>query len=88
MATKTTRYLDAQGRVILPSHIRKALNLTAGKVVEVDLDRDGTIRITPTEERCVLCGEPVTDKEHIKVAGKNICASCARAISYTIQEEK
>lgn len=88
MAVKTTRYMDAQGRIIIPTHIRKALNLTAGKCVEVDMDDTGTIRITPTEERCVICGEPVSNKAHITASGKNICASCARAISYTIQEGK
>lgn len=88
MAVKTTRYMDAQGRIIIPTHIRKALNLTAGKCVEVDMEEGGTIRITPAEERCVICGEPVTDKAHVKVTGKNICESCARAISYTIQEGK
>lgn len=83
---KTTRYLDAQGRIILPAHIRKALNLTAGKVVEVDLEDDGTIRLTPTDERCAICGAPVN--EHIEIGGKKICKRCARKISRSIQEGK
>lgn len=33
MEKKSTRYLDAQGRIILPNHIRKALNLVPGSAV-------------------------------------------------------
>lgn len=81
---KTTRYLDAQGRIILPAHIRKALNLTAGKVVEVDLDDTGTIRITTSQERCAVCGEGLEGAPHttIKVGTgtKHICKNCVALI--------
>lgn len=84
MALKTQRYLDAQGRIILPNHIRKALNLTAGKVVEIDMDTDGTVRIRATKERCALCGEGLEGVPHMTITvgtgTKHICTACAEQI--------
>jgi AbrB family looped-hinge helix DNA binding protein len=60
METKSTRYLDAQGRIILPNHIRKALNLVPGSAVEVEMEDSITIRIRPAEDRCELCGAKIT----------------------------
>lgn len=73
--TKTTRYLDSQGRIILPAHIRKALNLTEGKSLEVSLEDDDTIRIAPVQERCVICGAPLTGK-YIRYKDKMVCQDC------------
>ena len=88
MAVKTQRYLDAQGRIILPNHIRKALNLNAGSVVEVDMDTNGTIRIKPSSERCTICGEGLDDVPHatIKIGStqKHICENCANLIRYSV----
>lgn len=82
MATKSTRYLDDQGRIILPSHIRKALNLSSGNVVEVALDDDGTIRIRPTKERCCICGGSVESKHHTHLSkDKLICFDCAQNVA-------
>lgn len=78
---KSIRYLDAQGRVILPSHIRKALNLTTGNVLEITLEDDNTIKITPTEERCVICGSTVKEK-YIRPHDKLVCEDCALAIRF------
>lgn len=81
---KTTR-MDAQGRVILPPHIRKAMNLKPGTGVDVDLAEDGTIRIRPAEERCVICGEnPGRDTHKVKVGPhtKHVCSNCAFIIKY------
>ena len=80
---KTTRYVDAQGRIILPAHIRKALNLTEGHCVEIEIE-DGTIRVRPIEERCSICGQPVTGKSYIKAQDKIICKECANAIKYSL----
>lgn len=77
--TKTTRYLDAQGRVILPLHIRKELNLTKGKVVEVSLEGD-TIMIRPTELRCALCGAPIVRQNRMTIHDKPVCAVCCKMI--------
>ena len=84
---KTTRYMDSLGRINLPMHIRKELNLGTGQVVEVTLDDDGSIRIRPTTERCCICGDAVgaDGKPHITLAAgpepKLICNECGQAIA-------
>ena len=83
MAVKSIRYMDGQGRVILPSHIRQAANLGTGSAVLVELNDDGTIRIQATQERCAVCGVAVTaEAATIKVGAdyKKICATCAKQI--------
>lgn len=80
MAVEGIRYMDQQGRVIIPPHIREALNLGPGKVVKIDLAEDGTITIRPTEERCAICGEAV-EGHHLKMGKKLICSDCAHRIA-------
>lgn len=84
MATNKTTRMDAQGRVILPPHIRKELNLNAGQKVSVSLEA-GVIQIRPAEERCVFCGKAANDEPIISPSGVSICRSCAEAIASTIQ---
>lgn len=85
MATRSTRYVDHQGRVILPAHIRKALNLGKGYTLEVSLDDDGSIRMKPVSERCCVCGDAVADKHHTQVKTENgdkfVCYECAQNIA-------
>lgn len=85
MATTKTTRMDAQGRVILPPHIRKELNLNPGQLVNVSLE-GGTIKIQPAEERCAFCGEAATDKYIVGPSTKRICRSCALAIAATVQK--
>ena len=85
MAIKSTRYIDPQGRIVLPNHIRKALNLGTGNVVQVELEDDGTIRIRAEKSRCSVCGHSVEDKVHAKIkvtnGMKHICYKCAHDIA-------
>lgn len=81
--TKTTR-MDAQGRVILPPHIRKELNLNAGHPVTVSLD-GGTIKIQPAEGRCVICGDVAHDDGITLCKDKRICKNCGLAIAKALQ---
>lgn len=79
MATSKTTRMDAQGRVILPPHIRKELNLHAGQQVIVSLEA-GVIQIRPAEDVCALCGKPAKDEPLISPSGVTICRSCAESI--------
>lgn len=88
MTNKTTRYVDAQGRVILPAHIRKALNLSEGHCLEIELDQDGCIRLRPTEERCCVCGKPVTDQPHISRGDRHICRECMNMCASIVTAEQ
>lgn len=81
--TKTTR-MDAQGRVILPPHIRKELNLNAGQPVTVSLVGN-TITIRPAQNRCVICGGSVKDDHIALKKDALICRSCGLAIAKALQ---
>lgn len=87
MATTKTTRMDAQGRVILPPHIRKELNLNAGQLVTVTLE-GGTIKILPAKERCAFCGEAAEDKYFIGPNATRICKNCALAIASTLQNRE
>lgn len=87
MATTKTTRMDAQGRVILPPHIRKELNLNAGQLVTVSLE-GGTIKIQPAKERCAFCGEAAKDKYLVGPKATLICGNCARAIATTVRKEE
>ncbi len=84
MTTKATRLVDDQGRVLIPPHIRKSLNLAPGNTVEIDMDPGGTIKIRPVGERCCICGESVDGKHRAEIkAGpvkKHICYNCSQQI--------
>lgn len=79
----TVQYIDQQGRLRVPAHIRNALNLTAGRVVEVTME-DGAVRITPTQERCAICGKALEDAPRITITTgsnqKHVCGDCSRQI--------
>ena len=83
MATVKTTRMDAQGRVIIPPHIRNELNLYAGQLLNVSMEA-GAIQIRPAEERCSICGESLVGDNHTEVTigtqKKNICSSCTLAI--------
>ena len=85
MKAKTTRYIDAAGRIVLPAHIRNQFNLTTGRCVEVEIE-DGIIKLKPTDERCTICGKPVSDIAHITICDKFVCDQCAETIaqSYSV----
>ena len=82
MATKSVHRIDDQGRVVLPSHIRKALNLQSRSAVSVSLDDDGTIRLRAEVARCCICGESVEGKHHTHLSDeKLICFDCAQKVA-------
>lgn len=85
MATTKTTRMDAQGRVLLPPHIRKELNLNAGQKLIVSLE-EGVILIHPAEELCAICGKAAKDEPFISPSGVPICRSCAMAIASAIAE--
>lgn len=79
------RRIDDQGRIIIPNHIRKDLNLVAGSLVEVSMDEDKTITIKATADNCCICGKSLEGKEAIKVTKtKTMCLECAEAVAKVI----
>ena len=90
MATVKTTRMDAQGRVIIPPHIRNELNLNAGQIVNVSLEK-GIIKIWTEEDRCIICGESVKGKHHAEITGgdtkKCVCSSCAFVLAETVRSK-
>lgn len=84
MKANSIRRLDGQGRVILPSHIRKTLNLATDSAVTIDMTEDGAVLIRPAEERCSICGKELTGIPRVTIAAhgeeKEICKDCAKKI--------
>lgn len=84
MATSKITRMDAQGRVIIPPHIRKELDLSAGQKVTVSLNA-GVIQVRPAEELCVCCGGPAEADYIVFHEEMRICKSCALAIANALQ---
>ena len=80
MKAKSIRRLDGQGRVILPAHIRKALNLAQDSAVTIDMTEDGEIRIRPEKERCCICGREAREDALQLDSGKLVCHRCVNII--------
>ena len=86
MATTKTTKMDAQGRVILPPHIRKEMKLNPGQRLTVALEGN-TITVRPAEERCAFCGEATVDKYLVGPKATLICGNCAKAIATAVKKE-
>lgn len=94
MATGKTTRMDAQGRIILPPHIRKELGLVPGSEVSINLEGE-TIKVRLAEERCVLCGTKLGDGYAplaVTVGDKTrkMCLSCCTAagVAARVAEEE
>lgn len=79
MEPKSIRRLDGQGRVILPAHIRKALNLAQDSAVAIEM-KDGEIRIKPVKERCCICGRETGEDALALSSEKLVCHRCVKII--------
>lgn len=75
------RFVDKQGRFVLPAYVRKHLKVGKGHTIELFLEADNTVRIKAVPERCCVCGDSVGEKHHTEVNDKLICYECAQAIA-------
>lgn len=81
----TKRRIDEQGRIVIPNHIRKNLNLAAGSLVEVSMDEDKTITLRPTADNCCICGKSLEDNDAIRITDdKSLCAECGEKVAKVI----
>ncbi len=85
---KLTYRIDPQGRIMIPMHIKKHLNLTPGSQVVIDVD-GRSVRIRNAQEVCFICGKSIKKpSDMIAMSGKNemsICSACAKQVE---QESK
>ena len=49
------RKVDGLGRIVLPTELRRAVNMKAGAEVQIEL-QGNKIVLTPVEFSCALCG--------------------------------
>ena len=85
MKEKTTSRVDAQGRIVIPAHMRKALNLETGDEVTIGLDPSGTIHVESARDRCCLCGKAAEIGVTIGPVRKTICRNCAAVIRKAVK---
>ncbi|MDR0818904.1 MAG: AbrB/MazE/SpoVT family DNA-binding domain-containing protein [Oscillospiraceae bacterium] len=71
------RQIDGLGRIVLPSELRRKLDIDAGNALEIYTEgRDIVLR--KYQPSCVFCDSTADMKVF---NGKNICAECQKAIN-------
>ena len=77
---KITYKIDSLGRVMIPAHMRKMLDMEKESFVTLEIDGTG-IKIRKAQEKCAICGKQVrTEKASRTAAGSAICSACAKII--------
>lgn len=70
--TGIVRLLDLLGRVVIPSELRKTLDLPSGTPIEIYVEGDKII-LQKFKNKCEFCGST----EHIsEFKGKFVCEDC------------
>lgn len=76
------RKVDGLGRIVLPTELRRAVNMKAGAEVQIEL-QGNKIVLTPVEFSCALCGSA----EHlIPFEESLVCMDCAHKLSDIIKD--
>lgn len=77
-------FIDRFGRIVIPAHIRKQMNVGVGKVINMTVDKNGTLIIKPIPARCYTCGGDLGRRPHATLSPstgeKFICHDCATKI--------
>lgn len=85
----SVRRLDAQGRLLIPAHLRDQLAIGADTPLKISTDGQ-TIRVSPSGIRCSLCGEG-EGTIGISVGGPTerfICKRCAKNVYGIVRNER
>ena len=75
-STGIVRKVDDLGRVVLPIEMRRVLSLEVRDAVEIFSDGENIV-LKKYQPACVFCDSA---KEVVTFKGRNVCASCARAL--------
>ena len=81
-STGIVRQLDSMGRIVLPSDLRKSLDLEERDSVEFFSD-DGMIILRKYQPTCVFCGGT---EGLFPFRGKNVCHGCAEKLGLLAKE--
>lgn len=75
--TGIARKIDQLGRVVIPSEMRKQLDLSDGDLVSISVD-DRRVVLEKVEATCVFCR---ASDDLSEFAGRWICTNCASEIT-------
>ena len=81
-STGIVRKIDNLGRIVLPSELRKKLNIEIKDAVEIYVSGDSII-LKKYFPACVFCGEA---NDIISYRDKNICSNCIKEINDSDEE--
>ena len=73
-STGIVRKIDELGRIVLPSELRKILNMRHGDELAISVEGDQVI-LEKRHDVCVFCG---SDDPRIEFNGRRVCERCAR----------
>lgn len=82
---RDNRYIDGQGRVLIPRHMLRELGLGPGAAVDLHLADDDTITVKAAKSRCAVCGAETDDCITIG-DGKKLCRTCSRKAVEAMEE--
>jgi transcriptional pleiotropic regulator of transition state genes len=70
------RKIDELGRIVLPSELRKVLNMRHGDELAISVDGD-LIILEKRQDTCLFCSAP---SPSIEFRHQRLCEDCARAL--------
>lgn len=70
------RKIDDLGRIVIPSELRRALEISSGDALELSCQGDALV-LRKFSPACIFCGGL---GEMLTYQGKNVCAHCVRQI--------
>jgi transcriptional pleiotropic regulator of transition state genes len=76
-STGIVRKIDELGRIVLPSELRKILNMRHGDELAISVEGDQVI-LEKRHDVCVFCG---SERPSIDFKGRRVCERCARDMS-------
>lgn len=84
-STGIIRNLDNMGRVVIPSEIRKQLDMTNGTdSFEIFMDGDNIV-LKKHKPFCVFCK---SQEECIEFENQTVCKSCIEKLQLKVEESK
>ena len=75
-ATGIIRKVDDLGRIVLPSELRRMLDIAERDELEIYMENDQII-LRKYEPACLFCG---SDRKLVSHNGKNVCRNCIRKL--------
>ncbi len=71
------RPIDNLGRIVIPSSVRRQMDIKSGDFLEILTDGDG-IYLKKYYPTCVFCNE---GRDTVTFSGKPVCRTCLREIN-------